>query len=362
MWNRGIGISVFGESHGPAIGVTIENLPSGQAIDMDKVMRFMQRRAPGYSEISTPRKEADIPSVLSGIYNGFTTGTPLTCVINNTDTRSSDYADIPNRPGHADYTGFVRYGGYADPRGGGHFSGRLTAPLTFAGAICGQILESHGIFTGAHISSVADITDRPFDRVNVNKDMLLRLRDKPIPVNDDSIAEKIIAKVKSAMNEKDSIGGVIECAIVGLAPGIGSPIFGGIENEIAAMIFAVPAVKGIEFGAGFACSDMLGSECNDEFYIDSGSIKTKTNNNGGILGGISTGMPICFRAAIKPTPSIAKEQKTVCLRSGKETVISVQGRHDPCIAVRAVPVIEAAANIAVMGVFLASPFGRGVMR
>lgn len=345
-----ISLSVFGESHGPAIGVVIDNLPAGEEIDIEKVLEFMARRAPKKDGTSTMRSETDLPNIISGFYNGKTTGEALCAVIKNSDQHSNDYKDISSlaRPGHADYTGYIRYNGANDRRGGGHFSGRLTAPLVFAGAICGQMLEKRGIVTGAHIYSIADEKDTAFDPVRLNAETLQTVKKKYLPVLDDNADEKMRAVIQNARESLDSVGGIIECGAVGVPCGIGDPVFGGLENRISQLVFAIPAVKGIEFGAGFDAAELMGSQNNDEFYIDDNTVKTRTNNAGGILGGISNGMPIIFRAAFKPTPSIARTQNTVDFVQNKNDVIEIKGRHDPCIVPRAVPCVEAALNIALM--------------
>lgn len=319
IYGNNIKISIFGQSHSAAIGVTVDGLPAGFAVDMEKLQAFLDRRAPGNSEFSTPRKEADRPEFLSGLVGNVTCGAPLTAVIGNTNTKSADYdniRDIP-RPGHADYTAHMKYGGFEDVSGGGHFSGRLTAPLCIAGGIIMQILESKGISVRAEILEIGGNRENPF------------------------------AAISEAKAEGDSVGGIISCTVTGLPAGIGEPMFDGMENRIAQAVFAIPAVKGIEFGAGFESARMRGSENNDEFYCEDGAVKTRTNNHGGILGGISSGMPVVFRVCIKPTPSIAKEQRSISYTEKKDAVLSVRGRHDPCIVPRAVPCVEAAAAIAV---------------
>lgn len=319
--------TIFGQSHAPAIGVTMEGLPSGFEIDMEKLSAFMARRAPG-GKYSTARKEADTAEFISGLVDGKTCGAPVTAIIRNKDTRSTDYEYmryIP-RPGHADYTAMVKYGFDRDHSGGGQFSGRLTAPLCIAGAIAMQLLEKKGISISARIESIGGERDE-------NK------------------MYELIDKVRA---EGDSVGGVISCTVDGLPVGLGEPMFGGMENRISQAVFGIPAVKGIEFGAGFAAADMRGSECNDPFVLDNGRVVTAGNNHGGILGGISSGMPINFRVAIKPTPSIAKVQRSVDLQSGVETELQVRGRHDPCIVPRALPCVEAAAAVAVYDALLES--------
>ncbi len=351
FWNHNISISIFGESHGPGIGVTIDNLPPGEFIDTEQLREFMARRAPRNDATSTHRKEADIPSIMSGMLDNRTTGTPLMALIHNTDQHSKDYGNISHlaRPGHADYTGAVRYKGFNDVRGGGHFSGRLTAPLVFAGAVCGQILERRSIYTGAHLFSIHNIKDTPFDPCNIDRETIINIRHKKIPVINDKKGTAMYNDIAKARESLDSVGGVVECAVTNVPAGVGSPMFEGLENTIAQLVFGIPAVKGIEFGAGFAASKMLGSQNNDEFYADEhGYVKTKTNNHGGILGGISSGMPIIFRVAFKPTPSIARPQGTVDYSNLSNDIIEIKGRHDPCVVLRAVPVVEAAANIAML--------------
>ena len=358
LWNNRISISIFGESHGPAIGVVMDNLPSGEYIDINELSRFMARRAPKKDGTTTPRNEKDMPQIMSGMFNDKTTGTPLCAFIQNTDTRSKDYSNLSQlvRPGHADYTGAIRYRGFNDIRGGGHFSGRLTAPLVFAGAVCAQILERRGIYTGAHISEIHGIKDEEFNRVNVCKEDILKVRYKKFPVINDEQGEKMVDDIHNARIGGESLGGIIECACVNVPAGVGSPIFDGLENSLAQLIFGVPAVKGLEFGAGFLTAKMVGSQNNDDFYVDElGHVKTKTNNHGGILGGISSGMPITLKVAIKPTPSIAKPQDTIDAKNMKNEVLNVHGRHDPCIVPRAVPCIEAAVNIGILSHMLDYP-------
>ena len=340
-----IRVSIFGQSHSAAIGVTIEGLPVGFRPDFEKIDAFMARRAPGKSEFSTARKEADQYEILSGIADGVFCGAPFAAVIRNTSQRSSDYApfrDTP-RPGHADYTARVRYGNHQDASGGGHFSGRLTAPLCLAGAICMQILEEKGVKIGAHILQIGTALDRRFDPMQPELNSVLP---GVLPVLEASAAEEMAGVIREAKEEGDSVGGVIEVGVMGFPAGIGDPMFDGIENRIAQIVFGVPAVKGLEFGSGFDCASMRGSAHNDAYVLRSGRVETATNNHGGILGGISSGMPIVFRAAVKPTPSIFKPQRSVDLNTMAETELVISGRHDPCIVPRAVPVMEAAAAIA----------------
>ena len=349
MWGSKIKLSIFGESHGNAIGITIDGLPAGFSIDMDKIMMEMARRAPGKSSLSTPRKESDIPEILSGYFEGKTTGTPLCAIIRNSNTKSKDYSKLKDvmRPGHADYTGAVRYKGFNDYRGGGHFSGRITAPLVFAGAICKQILEVKGIIVSAHINSIGKIKDCSFLEGDISDELLNSFKEKELPLINTKLEDEMRQEILSARSSGDSIGGTIECAILGVSPGIGDPFFDSVESTLAHLMFSVPAVKGIEFGKGFDISKMRGSEANDEYYLENGNIKTKTNNNGGILGGITNGMPIIFNVAIKPTASIFKEQKAVNIITMEETTLCIEGRHDPCIVQRALPVIEAVAAIGI---------------
>lgn len=349
MWGSKIKLSIFGESHGNAIGITIDGLPAGFSIDMDKIMMEMARRAPGKSSLSTPRKESDIPEILSGYFEGKTTGAPLCAIIRNSNTKSKDYSKLKDvmRPGHADYTGAVRYKGFNDYRGGGHFSGRITAPLVFAGAICKQILEVKGIIVSAHINSIGKIKDCSFLESDISDELLNSFKEKELPLINTKLEDEMRQEILSARSSGDSIGGTIECAILGVSPGIGDPFFDSVESTLAHLMFSVPAVKGIEFGKGFDISKMRGSEANDEYYLENGNIKTKTNNNGGILGGITNGMPIIFNVAIKPTASIFKEQNAVNIVTMEETTLCIEGRHDPCIVQRALPVIEAVAAIGI---------------
>ena len=339
-------LCIFGQSHSEAVGMTLDGLPAGIPVDLDELQSFLNRRAPGRNDWSTPRREEDRPEFLCGLKDGFTCGAPLSAIIRNSNTRPKDYSQlkITPRPGHADYTAEVKYRGFQDYSGGGHFSGRLTAPLCIAGGIVKQALKELGIAVDARIKAIAGIVDAsPF---------AASVAGKEFPVADDKIGEQMREAIAKARAEGDSVGGVVECVVRGLPAGIGEPMFDGLENQIARMVFAVPAVKGIEFGAGFAAAGLRGSENNDAFCVQDGRIETVTNNAGGILGGISTGMPVVFRAAIKPTPSIAKEQQSVNLNSMEPSALRIEGRHDPCIVPRAVPVIEAAAAIAITDLIL----------
>ena len=352
MWGNNIKLSIFGESHGNAIGINIDNLPCGFSIDMYEVMREMRRRLPGKSKLSTSRKEDDNPEILSGYFEGKTTGTPLCAIIRNNDNKSKDYSKLKNtmRPGHGDYTGYVKYKGFNDYRGGGHFSGRITAPLVFAGAICKQILRSKGIEIVAHIKSVGTVEDESFLDINLNNNILEKLKNEEIPVINADLKENIKDEILTVRQEGDSIGGSIECAVLGIDAGFGSPFFDSVESTLAHLMFSVPAVKGIEFGKGFDLCKMKGSQANDEYYLEGEKIRARSNNNGGILGGITNGMPIVFKVAIKPTPSIYKEQNTINVESMEETVLKIEGRHDPCIVQRAVPVIESVAAIGILDI------------
>lgn len=349
MGNR-VTVEIFGESHSAAIGMTMTGLPAGERIDMDALVRFMERRAPGRDATSTARKEPDLPEFICGVVDGVTTGAPVTAIIRNTDQRSRDYEKlrILPRPSHADYAASVRYGGYNDIRGGGAFSGRLTAPLCIAGGIAMQILARRGIFVGAHLHSVAGIADTPFDAVALDTETLHAAGKKAFPVLDDAAGEKMREAILAAKAELDSVGGVIECAVLGMPAGIGGPLFEGVEGEMAKALFGIPAVKGVEFGSGFASAAMRGSVHNDPFAVRNGKVVTVTNHSGGIQGGITNGMPILFRAAMKPTPSIAKAQQTVNLVTMETETLEIGGRHDPCVAARAVPAIEAAAAITIL--------------
>ena len=338
--------SIFGESHGPAIGVVLEGVPPGLELDLDAVRFDLSRRAPGKSPLSTARNEADQPQILSGVFEGRTTGAPLCAVIENTDTRSGDYARTKDlaRPGHADYPAHVRYQGFNDYRGGGHFSGRLTAPLVFAGGVAKQILAQRGVCVGAHISTVYGVNDEALE----DWESLRACAAKDFPVLNDEKGAEMRDAILEAKNDQDSVGGAIECGVFGLPAGLGEPDFGrNAEGIFAQHLFAVPAVKGGSFGAGAAFALMRGSEANDPLYVDGdGSVKAEQNCAGGINGGITNGMPLVFEVTLRPTPSIARRQFTVDLAKGENAVLELQGRHDPCVVHRAVPVIEAAAALA----------------
>lgn len=350
VFGEKIKLSIFGESHGEGIGIVIDGIEPGVEINLENIKKDMERRAPGRNNLSTQRKEEDVPEILSGIFNGITTGSPISMIIRNKDKKSRDYSKIKDimRPGHADFPGYVRYNGFNDYRGGGHFSGRITAPLVFAGALAKEILKGRGIVIGSHIKQIGSVKDSYFDSLNLSEEDLKSLLDKELPVIDTEKIEDIKKEILFYKNEGDSIGGIVECAIVGLEAGVGNPFFDSLESIIAHLAFSVPAVKGIEFGSGFNFANMKGSEANDEYFIKDGLVKTYSNNNGGITGGISNGMPVIFRAVIKPTPSISKEQKTINIKNMKDEILSVGGRHDPCIVQRALVVLEAIAAISIL--------------
>ena len=349
-YGENLKLSIFGQSHGAGIGMTLDGIPAGLPVDLELLQGFLNRRAPGQNDWPTPRKDEDRPEFLAGILDGFTYGAPIAAVIYNTNTRSRDYSnlkDIP-RPGHADYTAQIKYGGFQDVAGGGHFSGRITAPLCIAGGLCKQWLEAKGIRIGAHIAAIAGIPDVSFDPLKPELDAV----NTDFPVISPEAGAKMREVIAAARADRDSVGGIIECAVTGLPAGLGDPMFGGMESRIAQIVYGIPAVKGMEFGLGFGVAQCRGSENNDAFSLENGKIVTKTNHSGGILGGITNGMPLLFRAAVKPTPSIAKPQQSVSLSRMELQSLEVKGRHDPCIVPRAVPVVEAAAAIAIYDMIL----------
>lgn len=348
-YGKKINVTIFGESHGEAIGTVIENIPAGHKIDMDRIFIQMSRRAPGKDKTATPRVEKDFPNIKSGILNGVTTGAPICCIIENTNTKSGDYSNLLAcpRPGHSDYTAYVKYNGNNDIRGGGHFSGRLTAPIVFAGSVIRQILEEKNIKIGGHISSIYNVQDDMFDPVAIEDALLDRLSQDSFPLINTNKESSMRQAVETARLNQDSVGGTIECAVTGLPAGIGGPLFDGIEGAIAQAMFGIPAIKGIEFGKGFDSAKLLGSQNNDAYYYQNGTVVTKTNNCGGILGGISNGMPLTFKVAVKPTPSISQQQDTVNLQTKENDTLVIHGRHDPCIVPRAVSVVEAMTAIAI---------------
>ncbi len=344
-YGENLKLSIFGQSHGPAIGMTLDGIPAGLPVDLDQLQAFLNRRAPGQNGWSTPRKETDKPEFLGGIFDGYTCGAPIAAVIYNQNTRSSDYSPLLHtpRPGHADYAAHVKYGGFQDAAGGGHFSGRLTAPLCIAGGLCKQWLEKCGIAINAVVSQIGHIKSDPhFDTVCVNG----------FPVSDPDAAKEMTELIEKTRAAGDSLGGVIACRINGLPAGIGEPMFGGVESKLAQIVYGIPAVKGVEFGDGFRVAESTGSQCNGTISAENGRITIENDGNGGINGGITNGMPVTFRVAIKPTPSISMVQNTVDLQTTENTTIEIKGRHDPCIVPRAVPVVEAAAAIAIYDLIL----------
>ncbi len=343
-----IRLTIFGQSHSAAIGMTLDGIPAGEPIDMEALNRFLSRRAPGKHSYSTARTEADCPEFLCGIVQEKTCGAPITAMIRNTDYRPNDYAQFKQipRPGHADYTAEIKYGGSQDSSGGGHFSGRLTAPLCIAGGICKQLLERKGIQIISRIRAIGSIEDAG--------ELTHATEAQAFPVMDEERGAQMQALIAQVRKKGDSIGGIIECAVLGLPAGLGNPIFDGMENKIAHIVFGIPAIKGIEFGAGFASAKLLGSENNDPFYLEDGKIKTRTNHAGGILGGITNAMPLTFKVAVKPTPSIAMRQESLDLAAMQQTELIISGRHDPCIVPRAVPCVEAAAAVAIYDALLGS--------
>lgn len=343
-------LSIFGASHAPSIGMKLEGIPAGLRVNTEQLQAFLDRRAPGRNSWSTARKEADVPHFISGVENAVTNGQPIEAVIYNENAKKSDYDELKciPRPGHADFTAWTKFGLDFDMSGGGPFSGRMTAPLCIAGGLCKQWLEEQGIRIGAHIAWISDIDDNRFDPVAPNLDGV----QKDFPVLSPTCGEQMQEAIAQAKSEGDSLGGIIECAVTGVPAGLGDCLFGGVEAHISQIIYSIPAVKGLDFGLGFAGTYHPGSYCNDEFYIEDGHIRTKTNHCGGILGGITTGMPLLFRVGIKPTPSIAKPQRSVDMKAMEEVTVKIKGRHDPCIVPRAVPVVEAAAAIAIYDLIL----------
>ena len=343
IFGLNIKMSIYGESHGKAIGVVLDGLPPGLALDEEAISREMARRAPGQSALTTARKEKDAVEIQSGFFNGYTTGTPLCARIANSDQHSKDYSILKDkmRPGHGDYAGYVRYQGYNDYRGGGHFSARLTAPLVFAGAVAKQALAQYGITVGAHILRIHDITEPGFNPLGESEATLKAIDAKSFPVINDNIGEQMQNCILTAKGVLNSVGGVIELMAINLPAGLGAPHFDSVESRLSQILFSVPAVKGIEFGEGFGFAQLTGAEANDQMHYEEGKVRCYTNHNGGITGGLTNGMPLVFRVAMKPTPSISREQKTVSLAEQSDTTLTVVGRHDPCIVQRAVPVIEA---------------------
>lgn len=347
-------VTVFGQSHAPAIGCVIDGLPAGFAPDMERVAAFMARRAPGQNAWSTPRKESDAPEILSGLVDGRTCGAPVAMVIHNTNQHSKDYSGLKRtpRPSHADYTAMIKYGDDYDVRGGGQFSGRLTAPLCFAGALALQLLEQKGIVIAAHIDRIAGVCDDSPDFAGVGREELAAVLEKAFPVFNDDAGMKMRQAIEEARVDTDSVGGVIRCFAVGLPAGIGEPMFGGVENRLASALFGIPAVRGVSFGTGFAAAGMRGSEHNDPFVMDGGRVAARANHAGGVLGGITSGMPLVVNVGIKPTASIAREQGTVDLQTKENASLVIHGRHDPCIVPRAVPVVEAVTALTLLDMLM----------
>lgn len=342
-------VTVFGESHASAIGVTVDGLPAGTPVNEAYIQSLLDLRAPGKSDTATRRKEPDKAEFLSGVKDGYTCGGSVAAIIRNTDTRSGDYASLEGkpRPSHADYPAMVKYGNAIDRRGGGQFSGRLTAPLVIAGGIVLPLLEQKGIRIAAHIASVGNVSDTAFDTLDDQPELMQKLNAMPFAVIDENAGESMRSCIRAAAAEDDSVGGTIECKVTGLPVGTGSPMFDGIENTISRAVFAVPAVKGIEFGVGFDGVTLRGSAYNDAYYYDkNGNVRTRTNHAGGICGGMATGMPVIFRVCVKPTPSISREQDTVDMNAHENSKIIIHGRHDPCIVPRAVSVIRAVTALA----------------
>lgn len=353
-YGNNIKLYIEGGSHDEKIEMMLDGFPSGMKIDENELLKFMKRRAPGNDKWSTPRKEKDLPVFLSGVTDGATNGERIHAVIYNQNQHSSDYSsvsDIP-RPSHADFAAIMKYGNTVDLRGGGHFSGRLTSLMCIAGALCRQYLKERGIEVFAHIKSIGEIEDTPINRTDIETQILLETENTSFPVVNKEKGEEMKKLIEEVRNEGNSVGGTVECAVTGLPAGLGEHLFAGAEGRIAAIVFSIPAVKGIEFGAGFNSSKMTGLQNNDPFYFDGDTVKTKTNNCGGILGGMTNGMPLVFTAAFKPTPSIAAEQDSVSLSAKTNVKLSIKGRHDPCIVPRAVPVTQAAAAVAIMDMLL----------
>ena len=349
-----IKLSVFGESHGEEIGCVIDGLPAGIKLDMDKIYKDMARRAPGKDKFATPRLEKDIPKILSGVLNGTTTGAPLAMIIENTNTNSGDYSNLMTvpRPSHSDYPAYVKYNGFNDIRGGGHFSGRLTAPIVFAGGVAKQFLEQKGIYIGAHLKQIGSVFDECFDMNNISRELLKELSAKSFSTISNDAELKMRDEIEKYRLEQNSVGGAIECAVIGLPVGVGGNMFDTVESRLASILFGVPAVKGVQFGLGFDFASANAAQVNDPYEIKDNRVTTLTNNNGGVLGGMTTGAPIVLSVAIKPTPSISKPQKSVNLQTMENEELVINGRHDPCIAPRAVPVIEAAVALGIMDLMM----------
>ncbi|MBE6703356.1 MAG: chorismate synthase [Ruminococcaceae bacterium] len=354
QYGNNLRLCIYGGSHDSEIGMRLGGFPQGFTLDREELLRFMARRAPNGGAFSTPRKEPDLPEFLTGLTDNTTNGSEIHAIIRNTNAHSKDYSfiyDTP-RPGHADYAALCKYGPTVDLRGGGHFSGRLTAPLCIAGGMALQYLAAKGVTVGAHIEAIHGIRDRRFDAVSVSPEQLNALKALPFPVLNEEAGQRMQQAIADARADQNSVGGIIECAVTGLEKGLGEHMFNGVEGRLASLLFAIPAVKGVEFGEGFGAAALLGSQNNDAYRTDGRTVTTATNHCGGILGGMTNGMPLVFRAAFKPTPSIARAQDTVSLSRMENTTLSVPGRHDPTVVVRAVPVVEAAAALAVLDLYL----------
>lgn len=355
-WGRNIKLTIFGESHGPAVGMVLDGIMPGLKLDMDFIRSQMRRRAPGRDRLSTSRMEEDEVEFLSGIFDGYTTGTPIAMIIRNKNANPEDYYDTKKifRPSHADHTGWVKYKGFNDSRGGGHFSGRLTAGIVCAGAIAMQILEKNGIFLASHIVGVGAVKLGKSEAADITIEDLEKLKAMEFPVLDHELAEKMQNEIIRAKQENDSVGGSVETVVIGVKSGLGDPFFDSVESVISSLLFSIPSVKGVEFGEGFDLASMRGSQASDELFYDSNDISYYSNNNGGILGGITNGMPIVFRVSVKPTPSIGQTQRTVDVESGKDTTIEIKGRHDSCIVRRIAPIIESATAIGLLDILAES--------
>ena len=349
MFGSCLKLSLFGQSHGAGIGIVLDGFPAGMLIDVDRLMAEMNRRRPGQNQMTTQRQEADAPEFISGVLNGRTTGQPICAVIRNTGMHSADYGDGVDvlRPAHADYTGHVRYFGWEDWRGGGSFSGRLTAPIVLAGALCSQYLEEQGVRIESHICRIGKVRDTLFEELPEDADTS-QLKQMDLPTLSKEAGEAMRREILEAAEAQDSIGGEVECRILGLPAGLGSPFFDSVESVLSHLFFSIPAVKGVEFGSGFALSVMRGSEANDAFSVENGKVVTQTNHAGGINGGITNGMPVICRLAVRPTPSIARTQASVSLKRMQNEELAIHGRHDPCILPRVTPVVESMAAIGVL--------------
>lgn len=347
-------ISVFGESHGKCVGVVIDGMPPGFEIDMEELKSFLDRRRPGSSKLATARSEKDKPIFMSGLKENVSTGFPLCVIVENEDKKSSDYDNLKElpRPSHCDYTALLKYGGFADLNGSGHMSGRLTAPICIAGGIAKQMLESMGIFIGAHLYAVGDVKDKQYDLVNLDQETLKKTDNTNFPAIDEKQSQKMKELIQTAKDDKDSIGAIIEVGVIGIPKAVGKPIFNTVEGRLSQMAFSIPGVKGVEFGLGFDCAKLNGSEHNDDYIVVDGKIKTSTNNNSGIVSGMTNGMPIVYRCAFKPAPSIGKVQQSINLKTMKEEELLIEGRHDPCIGVRAVSVMEAATSLVLIDMIM----------